>query len=186
MLTKIQKKILDTGARNLWLEDLAEAFFAEAQKHCPSDRGNLKASAYFIVGEKNITISYPVPYAYTLHEGGVKGDIIGGVNPKDFPWVSKTRGHWRRLSAGKTTADYYNSTLWVNKHEKTYDPYYKPTLLAEGWVTINYQLKSNRIGRKWVQKAWEKVRNTQPMKIKMRLPKNLTVLETTHNLNQGG
>ena len=157
------------------LPELANALFDEAQKLAPVDRGNLRRSGKRKVGKNSITISYDVPYAYTLHEGGNKDDMIGGANPKDFPWVSETKGHWRRLSTGTTRSDYYNSTTWVIAHKKEYKPYYKPTLLDGGWVTINYQLNSNIAGRRWVQKAWEKVRSRQPQQIRELLPEELTI-----------
>ena len=157
------------------LPKLAHALFDEAQKLAPVDRGNLRRSGKRKVGKNSIVISYDVPYAYTLHEGGDEGDMIGGANPSDFPWVSETKGHWRRLSPGTTSADYYNNTTWVEAHTKEYRPHYKPTLLDGGWVTINYRLDSKKAGRKWVQKAWDKVRSRQPKHIRDLLPENLIV-----------
>ena len=166
------------GSQEKGLQELADALFEEAQRLAPVNKGNLKAAGRVRVENNTIIVSYNVPYAYTLHEGGKEGDLIGGVDPKDFPWKAPTRGHWRRLSPGTTIADYYNSTVWVRPHIKDYGKkktYYKPTLLDGGWVTINYQLDSKRDGRKWVQKAWTNIVQSQPRLIRTLLPANLTI-----------
>ena len=150
------------------LQDLAMQLFAEAQKLAPSKSGALKRSGTFKLEKNNIVISYSEPYAFTLHEGEVKGAVIG--DPGRFPWKADTRMHVRRLASGRVVN--------VRRHTKTYKPYYKPTKSAGGWKAINYQVTSYRRGTKWVQKAWTRIRNGQPKDVRRILPKTLTILES--------
>tara|TARA_R110002020_G_C15836209_1_gene734711 strand:+ start:122 stop:556 length:435 start_codon:yes stop_codon:yes gene_type:complete len=139
--------------------------FAEAQKLAPSKSGALKRSGTFKLEKNNIVISYSEPYAFTLHEGEVKGAVIG--DPGRFPWKADTREHVRRVGSGRVVN--------VRRHTKTYKPYYKPTKSAGGWKAINYQAASNREGTKWVQKAWDNVRRNQPRDLRNVLPRILII-----------
>ena len=163
---------------NVALHALGEELFNEAQRLAPSKSGSLKESGTFVVKKNNIIISYAEPYAYTLHEGGKKGAVIGDT--KKFPWVADTRAHRRKLPSGRITL--------VRRHNKFYgqtgDPekpkakfYHKPTKLGSSWKVINQQLNSNIAGRRWVQKAWDKVRSRQPTRAKMFLPRNLIITD---------
>ena len=168
MVSYAQQRKAAKDLSNLWLQALAEDLFIEAQKLAPSNKGTLKQSGSVAVENNNIIVSYDVPYAYTLHEGGVKGAVMGDSGR--FPWKADTRMHVRRLASGRVVN--------VRRHTKTYKPYYKPTKSAGEWKAINYQVTSYRRGTKWVQKAWTRIRNGQPKDVRRILPKTLTILES--------
>ena len=162
-----QRRKSAAAINKLWVQVMGLELFNEAQRKVPVQTGKLKNSGGWVAGENNIIISYPVSYAYDLHEGTNKGELMSGVGFTDFPWVATTRAHSRKIPSGKIVR--------VRKHKKTYKKYYKPTLTPKGWAAINYQSKSDVEGIKWVQKAWTKVRNRQPRDIRNELPKNLVI-----------
>ena len=164
MVTNAQQIKAAKNLSDMWLQALANDLFMEAQRLAPSKSGALKESGSVKLEKNNIVISYTEPYAYTLHEGGEKGAIIG--DPGKFPWKAATRRH-RRLASGRVVN--------VRRHIKTYTPYYKPTKSAGGWKAVNQQLTSDREGTKWVQKAWDKIRNRQQRELRNKLPKTLIV-----------
>tara|TARA_R110002020_G_scaffold411443_1_gene621100 strand:- start:274 stop:777 length:504 start_codon:yes stop_codon:yes gene_type:complete len=165
MVTNAQQIKAAKNLSDMWLQALANDLFMEAQRLAPSKSGALKESGSVKLEKNNIVISYTEPYAYTLHEGGEKGAIIG--DPGKFPWKADTRRHIRRLASGRVVN--------VRRHIKTYTPYYKPTKSAGGWKAVNQQLTSDREGTKWVQKAWDKIRNRQQRELRNKLPKTLIV-----------
>ena len=165
MVTNAQQIKAAKNLSGMWLQALANDLFMEAQRLAPSKSGALKESGSVKLEKNNIVISYTEPYAYTLHEGGEKGAIIG--DPGKFPWKADTRRHIRRLASGRVVN--------VRRHIKTYTPYYKPTKSAGGWKAVNQQLTSDREGTKWVQKAWDKIRNSQQRELRNKLPKTLIV-----------
>ena len=165
MVTNAQQIKAAKNLSGMWLQALANDLFMEAQRLAPSKSGALKESGSVKLEKNNIVISYTEPYAYTLHEGGEKGAIIG--DPGKFPWKADTRRHIRRLASGRVVN--------VRRHIKTYTPYYKPTKSAGGWKAVNQQLTSDREGTKWVQKAWDKIRNRQQRELRNKLPKTLIV-----------
>ena len=165
MVTNAQQIKAAKNLSGMWLQALANDLFMEAQRLAPSKSGALKESGSVKLEKNNIVISYTEPYAYTLHEGGEKGAIIG--DPGKFPWKADTRRHIRRLASGRVVN--------VRRHIKTNTPYYKPTKSAGGWKAVNQQLTSDREGTKWVQKAWDKIRNRQQRELRNKLPKTLIV-----------
>ena len=165
MVTNAQQIKAAKNLSGMWLQALANDLFMEAQRLAPSKSGALKESGSVKLEKNNIVISYTEPYAYTLHEGGEKGAII--ADPGKFPWKADTRRHIRRLASGRVVN--------VRRHIKTYTPYYKPTKSAGGWKAVNQQLTSDREGTKWVQKAWDKIRNRQQRELRNKLPKTLIV-----------
>ena len=165
MVTNAQQIKAAKNLSDMWLQALANDLFMEAQRLAPSKSGALKEAGSVKLEKNNIVISYTEPYAYTLHEGGEKGAIIG--DPGKFPWKADTRRHIRRLASGRVVN--------VRRHIKTYTPYYKPTKSAGGWKAVNQQLTSDREGTKWVQKAWDKIRNRQQRELRNKLPKTLIV-----------
>jgi hypothetical protein len=188
-----------------YLHQIGQSLFQEAQRLAPDSTGKLKKSGSLALTNTGFEITYAVPYAYSLHEGG------HAQEPLTTNWVSKIPRHRRRTKGKMVT---------VKAHTKTYKEGFKPVPIlehgksqagggilgssergqaggfqdagvftaggseeVEDWMTLNMNIRKRRPDRPWIQQAWERISRNDPMAKSIRSIRNMIIKNPNGSLS---
>ena len=179
-LNSKQKKGLDKLSEEL-IKSLAEDLVEEFEKILPTNDTSLSNEVTITATSDSFTIKLNDSFNPILLPSKYAGESVfspKGISPNSmlpYGYSADTKQHFRRTQKGITQ---------VSAHTKYYSLGYKPVQNKTGdWYTAssknNFGIRMTelRIGRSFVNDAWDRVYRKIPKEFRNQLPKAIQIIE---------